>query len=554
MNFFIATLHENPDIAIYLTLALGAWFGTFKIRKFSLGVVTSTLIAGLLIGQLGLHISPVMQATFFDMFLFAVGYAVGPEFIRALKSDGLPQVIFTVIICLSGLGTALILGKIFHYDTALTAGLLSGGYTNSTVLGVASSVMSQNAAAAAALLPVAYAVTYPFGTAGSAWFLATLGPKLMGINLPEACRDYEITHNHHQEIKDSAYSAHVARALTIENPDFDQKTVAQAEEMLGHKVFIRRIRYQPQSPVIQCEAETVLTCGAEIIASGSLQDIVASQSLIGPESADINLLNFATEKLDIVLSKQAARGKTLGDLLYNEFSRPGHGIFLLSVTRADETLPPDIDLALKAGDVLTVKGAGKDVAELAAKTGYADRNTNSSDIMFMCAGIAIGCLIGAITIRVGGIPLSLGTNVGAIVAGVICGYIRSVKRTFGKIANPAIWLLNNLGLNGFIAIVGINAASGFIGGLKHYGLPLFICGIIVTLVPLILGLILGRYVFRFHPGILFGVCAGARSTTAALGAIQDAAKSSVPAIGYTVGYAVSRLVMAVLTIVLLNIY
>ena len=554
MNFLISTLRENPDIAIYLTLALGAWFGTFTIKKFSLGVVTSTLIAGLLIGQLGLHISPVMQSTFFDMFLFAVGYAVGPEFIRALKSDGLPQVIFTVIICLSGLGTALILGKIFHYDTALTAGLLSGGYTNSTVLGVASSVMSQNAATAAALLPVAYAVTYPFGTAGSAWFLATLGPKLMKIDLPQACRDYEKSHGGSQEVKDSAYISHVARALSIRNPDFIGKTVAEAEAILGHNVFIRRIRRQPGGAVTQCEADTVLTEGAEIIASGRLEDIVASQSLIGPESADVNLLNFATEKLDIVLSKAATRGRTLGDLVYSEFNRPGHGIFLLSMTRADEKLPLDMDMPLKTGDVLTVKGEGKDVAALAEKAGYADRNSNSSDLMFMCAGIAIGCLVGAVTIHVGGIPLSLGTNVGAIVAGVICGYIRSVKRTFGKIANPAIWLLNNLGLNGFIAIVGINAASGFIGGLKHYGFPLFICGIIVTLVPLIVGLLLGRYMFRFHPGILFGVCAGARSTTAALGAIQDAAKSSVPAIGYTVGYAVSRLVMAVLTIVLINIY
>ena len=293
MNFFISTLRENPDIAIYLTLALGAWFGTFTIKKFSLGVVTSTLIAGLLIGQLGLHISPVMQSTFFDMFLFAVGYAVGPEFIRALKSDGLPQVIFTVIICLSGLGTALVLGKIFHYDTALTAGLLSGGYTNSTVLGVASSVMSQNAAAAAALLPVAYAVTYPFGTAGSAWFLATLGPKLMKIDLPQACRDYEKTHGGPQEVKDSAYISHVARALNVRNPDFVGKTVAEAEDMLGHKVFIRRIRTQPEGAAAQLESGTLLTQSAENISSDHQHAIASSHTLIALENSVLYRPMFA---------------------------------------------------------------------------------------------------------------------------------------------------------------------------------------------------------------------------------------------------------------------
>jgi putative transport protein len=173
---------------------------------------------------------------------------------------------------------------------------------------------------------------------------------------------------------------------------------------------------------------------------------------------------------------------------------------------------------------------------------------------FMAFGIVVGSLIGAITVHIGGVPLSLGTAVGAIVAGIICGYLRSTMRTFGHIPGPAIWVFNNVGLNGFIACVGLNAALGFVSGIQHYGLTLFLAGTLVTIVPIIVGLLLGRYVFKFHPGILLGACAGARSTTAALGSLQEVAKSNVPVIGYATGYAVSRLVMALLTIVVVNVF
>jgi putative transport protein len=121
MDYIIHTLQKYPEIAIYLTIAVGFWVGNLSLGKFNLGVVTSTLLAGLLIGQVHLVIPPVLQSTFFAMFLFAVGYAVGPQFIRALKSDGISQVFFTILVCASGLVTAILLGKMLHYDAALPA-------------------------------------------------------------------------------------------------------------------------------------------------------------------------------------------------------------------------------------------------------------------------------------------------------------------------------------------------------------------------------------------------------------------------------------------------
>ncbi len=560
MNAFIATLQKYPEIAIYLTIALGFWFGKLQIKNFSLGVVTSTLLAGLLVGQAGIDLPNVLQSTFFAMFLFAVGYAVGPQFIRAVRSDGLPQVFFAILVCASGLGTAILLGKLLGYNAPLTAGLLSGGYTNSTVLGVATDLMNQagnlpeGGKAALALMPVAYAVTYPFGTAGSAWFLATFVPRLFKFDLPKVCEEYEAAHGTGNAGGTTAYREFSARAYRWENPDLFGLTVDQIEARYGHAIFVRRMRVGEGAPIVDCVGGTPLQPGAIVAISGTLDALLAHEKSFGTELKDVPLLDFSTELLDLVVTNRQYAGQSLGSIMKELFGTPGRGVFLTKFTRSDLAMPTNPDIKVQRGDVLTILGAKQDVAKVAKILGYADRPLENSDMAFMGFGIVVGSLLGAITVHVAGIPLSFGTSVGAIVAGIVCGYLRSTMRTFGRIPGPALWVFSNVGLNGFIAVVGLKAASGFVAGLQQYGLTLFLAGVVVTLVPLIVGVLLGKYVFKFHPGILLGACAGARSTTAALGALQDASRSKVPALGYTIGYAVSRLVMAVFTIILVNVF
>lgn len=558
MSYFVTTVQKYPEIALFLTIGIGFVFGNLRFGKFSLGVVTSTLLAGLVVGQVGITLPTVLQSTFFAMFLFAVGYAVGPQFIRAMKSDGLPQVIFAVILCIVGTVTAIVLGKLLGYNSALTAGLLSGGYTNSTVLGVAADLMNQSGVSEAdlrvslALLPVAYAVTYPFGTVGSAVLLANIAPRLLGFDLAKVSAEYERA-NGGAKIGTTAYREYSARALRLTNPAIIGKTVEQVEKMFKNEIFVRRLRASEDAPIVECKHDTVLTDGAIIAVSGGLAALLAYRDDFGPELKDVPLLDFSTEQLDLVVTNKAYAGKTIGEILHTLFGEPGRGVFLLKLTRSDTEMPMREETEVHRGDVLTILGAKADVAKIAKEMGYADRPVEKSDMAFMAFGIVVGSLIGAITIHIGGIPLSLGTAVGAIVAGIICGYLRSTMRTFGYIPGPAIWVFNNVGLNGFIACIGLNAALGFVGGLQQYGLTLFLAGTMVTLMPLIVGLILGHYVFKFHPAIMLGACAGARSTTAALGALQQEAKSNVPVIGYATGYAVSRLVMALLTIVVMNV-
>jgi putative transport protein len=180
-----------------------------------------------------------------------------------------------------------------------------------------------------------------------------------------------------------------------------------------------------------------------------------------------------------------------------------------------------------------------------AALGVADRTAESTDLMTAAGGILLGGLIGALSVNWRGVPIGLSTSGGVLLAGLVLGYLRTVRPTFGGIPTPALALMNTLGLNAFIAIVGINAGPGFVAGVQQVGLSLFLWGAIATAVPLVLAVLLGHYVFKFHPAILFGACAGVRTTTAALGMIQDAAKSKVPALGYGMPYAIGNTLLTI---------
>ena len=557
MEWFVGTLRQYPELAIFLTLGLGYFVGKQKFGGFSLGAVTGTLLAGVLIGQLDITISPNVKSVFFLMFLFAVGYGVGPQFFRGLKGDGLSQVFFAVILCLTCLISSYLAAVILGFDVGLAAGLLSGACTISAVIGVATDTINQLAispdqkAAFINHIPVAYAVTYIFGTAGSAWFLASVGPKILGVDLPAECKQLEREMGAGQPEPGiiSAYTRLAARAYELTNPNLCGKTVAEFEANFSpHRVFVEQVRQDGK--ILDPPAEFVLREG-DVLALGSTRAaLVEIEKEIGPEVDDRELLDFPAESLDVVVTNKAVAGKTLKEIAESDAGRQGRGVFLRKLARGGYEMPLTMGTMVDRGDVLTIAGAQADVERAAKILGYADRTTDMTDMVFVGFGILLGGLIGALSVKVGKVPLSLSTSGGALISGLIFGWLRGVHPTFGRIPGPALWVMNNVGLTTFIAVVGISSGPGFVAGLKQAGLLLFFAGIFITLMPFVVGLFAGKYLFKMHPAIILGACAGARTTTAALGAIQDAAQSKVPALGYTVTYAIGNTLLIIWGVVI----
>jgi putative transport protein len=547
VHWIIETLQRFPEIAIFLTLAVGFAIGGIKFGKFSLGNVTGVLVAGVLIGQINISISPNVKSVFFLMFLFAVGYSVGPQFFRGLKSDGLPQVLFAVVLCVACLLSTFVAAKLAGYNVGQAAGLLSGACTISAVLGVASDSINQlgipddQKQAFIKALPVAYAVSYLFGTAGSAWFLASAGPKLLRVNLAKECADYETKMGGQLEGGElSAYRKLTTRAFRVnEGSRCIGKTIAEYESQFTiPRVFVVRIRQQ--SKVCEPEPNTIIQATDILGLAGPRELILQQQAVIGPEVEDREVFDFPVEMLDVVLTNKAFVGKTLAEVRESDAGNRARGVFLRKIIRAGQEIPLNAGTRVDRGDVLQLVGATRDVERVAKNLGYADRPTDNTDIVFMGTGIVLGALVGAMVIHFGKVPISLSTSGGALIAGLVCGWLRSVNRTFGRIPGPALWVFNQIGLTTFIAVVGLTTGPSFVAGLREAGVSLFLWGVFVTTIPFVIGLYAGKYLFKMHPGILLGACAGARTTTAALGAIQDEAQSKVPALGYTITYAVGN--------------
>lgn len=560
MQWFIHLLQTYPELAIFLTLGAGFWVGKFHIGKFSLGVVTSVLLVGVLIGQLDIHIPGPIKSAFFLMFLFAVGYSVGPQFFRGLKKEGLPQMGFAVLMLLFCLLVPYACAKVMGYDMGQAAGLLSGSQTISAVIGVAGDTINNLDISAADkerminFIPIGYAVTYLFGTAGSAWILASVGPAMLGglEKVRQQCRELEATLGAAHSDDPSmvpGYRPIMARAYILDNTWFDgHKNVKDLELHFhnnGQRVFVVKVRQHGQ--LVDPRPDLLLTTGDEVILSGRREFLLEIEPWLGKETVDNDLGSYTAELLPVVLSSGKFHTMRVNTLREEPFMQ---GVFIRAVKRASIELPVTDTLQLEVGDEVTLVGLKADVDAASANIGFADRPSNEADMIFIGLGIFVGGVIGSLTLLIKGVPLSLSTSGGALIAGLVMGWLRSRRPTYGYIPSSILWFMNNVGLNLFIAIVGITAGPGFVEGFKEVGWSLFLVGAIATTLPLLVGLLLGRYVFKFHPAINLGCNAGARTTTAALGAIQESLQSKTPALGYTVTYAVGNTLLIIWGVVI----
>lgn len=546
-------LRDNPSLAVFLTLGIGFFIGQLKYKSFSLGTVTSVLLVGVLVGQFDIPVPGPLKDVFFLLFLFSIGYSVGPQFFRALKGDGIKQVLFAVVVCglclLSAWGVALCMG----YNIGEAVGLLAGSQTMSAVIGVGTDTINSLGVSEAekqqwiSIIPVCYAVTYVFGTIGSAYILANLGPWLLGglKKVKAETAELEKKMNYGTANTDPNYIKAmrpvVFRAYKVTDSFFaTPRTIDETEDYFrqkGKTIYVERLRSGDTVTDVAPGSDLKITLGDEIVLSGRREFIVGDESWIGPEVFDSDLVDFMAEELDITVASKKFDSMTVDELRRQKFM---YGVSIKSISRSGVSVPVLAQVKIGRGDVVTVVGLGREVDEVARRLGYADRRTTKTDLVFVGLGIFIGGLIGSLALHIGEIPISLSVSGGALIAGLVLGWLRSKHPTFGRLPRSSVWLMDNLGLNMFIAVVGISSGPSFVTGLKEVGPVLFLMGVVATTLPLVLGMIIGRRIFKFPAAINLGCCAGSRTTTASLGAVQDAIGSSLPAMGYTVTYAIGN--------------
>ena len=463
IGWFVTTLRQNAELAIFLALAIGYVVGPLKIASFSLGNVTACLLAGVLVGQLDVAVPGPIKAFFFVLFLFAVGYRVGPQFFAGLKRDGIAQVIFAVVAAVLMLGAAVAFASVVHFNVGEAAGLLAGSLTQSAAIGTATDALARLKLDPAVMktfqdqIAVGYAVAYVMSTFTGVLLCTRLVPLLFRFDLSEECRKLEAQLGLKPETPPGvfgAYAINAVRAVRIESDDIAGKTVGEFErefEASGQRMFVAAFR---RGAAIAAATPLDVIAIGDIVALAGPTGAVISESA-GSEVHDPELLDIPLAQIDVVVTNPDVIGRTVAEVMTGR----ARGVVLKKIVRESVEAPVLPLTVIDRGDTLTIAGFANAVEAAAKVVGYAMRPSPSADVIFISLAIIIGGLIGTLSVVVGGVPIGLGTSCGALLAGLIGGYLRARSPTFGNISPGAQWVFDSFALCVFVAIVGIAAGS-----------------------------------------------------------------------------------------------
>lgn len=551
MDVVRGIISTAPEIFLLLSVALGTILGRLKIRGFSLGTTACTLIVAVLIGQLGTFAFPsVLRIVLFSLFVFTIGYRSGPEFFASLSVRTLAQVALALVLGGTGLIIVLIFAFSFGLDPGTASGLAAGALTQSSVIGTASGALAQLGLPKGVLeqqeanIAAGYAVTYVLGYILTLIYVPLLAPKVMRIDLKVEAKklEAELSGGEPPKTENLHYRKFQARAYRVAAAA--GRTVKAIEEEIGSRTVIERIVRQGAD--IEPHLDTVLEAGDDIVIAGRTAAIVAARPVIGTEiDADEILKAIPGNVIDVLVDNRKLHGRSLQEVA-DRVGNNARGVFLRALTRMGREVPLSPETRLYVGDVMTMVGSTRNIERAAAQVGQVVRSGDRTDIAFLAAGIAAGLLAGLISFKVGGIALTLGGGGGALIAGLVCGWLRSRRPTIGAMPPGAQQTLSDLGLGGFIAAIGLANGHAAWVAIQAHGLLLVGMGLVVTLVPLIVATLFAYHVLRMNPVITCGALAGAMTVDAAVTGCCDVAESQTPVLGVAVPYAVGNVVLTVL--------
>jgi putative transport protein len=551
MNTVRWIISTAPEIFLLLAVAIGTILGRVKIRGFAIGTTACTLIVAVLIGQLGIFtFPPVLRGILFSLFVFTIGYQSGPEFFASLSVRTLVQVALALVLGGTGLIIVLSFAFIFSLDPGTASGLAAGALTQSSVIGTASGALAQLGLPENVLdqqeanIAAGYAVTYVLGYVLTLLFVPFVAPKLMRIDLKkEAAKlEAELSGGTPPKTENLAYRKFQARAYRVSAGA--GRTVKAIEDEVGSRTVVDRIVRKGAD--IQPHLDTILEDGDDIVIAGPTVAIVAAKPVIGTEiDADEILRTIPGNVVEVLVDSRKLHGRSIKEVV-ERVGDNARGVFLRALTRMGREVPLSPDTRIYVGDVMTLVGSTRNIERAAAQLGQILRSGDRTDIAFLAAGIATGLLAGLLSVKVGSVALTLGGGGGALIAGLVCGWLRSRRPTMGAMPPAAQQTLSDLGLGGFIAAVGLANGHAAWVAIQAHGLLLVGMGVVVTLVPLIVATLFAYHVLRMNPVITCGALAGAMTVDAAVTGCCEIAESQTPVLGVAVPYAVGNVVLTVL--------
>ncbi|MVV47025.1 aspartate-alanine antiporter [Pseudomonas sp. PB120] len=553
MSWLHDLFHKSPEIALFLSIAVGYYIGKIKFGKFQLGGVAGSLLVAVLVSQVGVQIDPGVKSVMFALFIYAVGYESGPDFFRSLGRQSIKEIILAIVLAATGLLTVVLLAKWFDLDKGLAAGVAAGALTQSAIIGTAGDAIAKLGLAADEVqrlqgnVAIGYAVTYVFGSFGAILVCVNLLPKFMGRSIKEDALRAETAEQAGVHVygqgQEAAAPDLVGRIFQL--PANTATSVRALESTPGVSITIERVKRDKQ--ILEPSPDMLLQGGDIVLVVGRRPAVVTAAPRMGKELDGVEGMELTMLRRDVVITNAAYDKRSIGDIRADAAQDVRHGVYVSQISRQGKALPLASDTLVTLGDVVTVVGAEQDVKRIVEQVGHAIVPSAKTDFVYMGAGLVVGLLVGLLTARIGSIPLTLGSGGGALLSGLLFGWYRSRRQSFGEMPSGAVQILKDLGLAGFVVVVGISSGLQAVQTVKDQGVSLFVIGVVVTILPLVLTMLFGRYVLRYENTAIFaGALSGTRSANPAFGEILDKAENTVPTVPFAITYALANVFLTLL--------
>ena len=521
-----------------VVIVLGILLGKIKIGGISLGI-TFVLFVGICFGHFGFSINTHVLHFFKEfgliLFVYSVGMQVGPGFFSSFKKGGITLNLLATGIVLLGVAITLIIHYITGLPISTMVGILSGAVTNTPGLGAAQQAYSDMHGELDNTIALGYAVAYPLGVVGI--ILSILFIRFV----------FHISFEKETERLNREDDVHVNEphpiSLSVKNPAVFGKKVGEVSVLIGdHDFVISRIWYNDSKIIELVDAETVLHENDKIFVITCERDRDVVKTFIGeeipmerkqwirPESEFINRR--------IIVTKPGLNGKRLGELKLRKLL----GINITRINRAGVDLVASPNLTLQVGDRVNVVGTEAAIKKAEEILGNSMKRLNEPNLIPIFLGIALGILLGSIPITFPGIPqpVKLGLAGGPLVVAILVSRFGYKYKLVTYTTMSANLMLREIGITIFLACVGLDAGSGFVETIVHKGGFAWIgYGVIITVVPLLIIGIIGRYFYKINYFTLMGLLAGSTTDPPALAYSNTTAGNDAPAVGYATVYPLS---------------
>ncbi|MCG9786229.1 transporter [Vibrio mediterranei] len=567
MSFLFNYLSENPFVFLFLSLAIGYPLGRITVKGVSLGTTAGTLIVGVALALtsfsvFGLKIEEpgLVSDIFLMMFMYAIGMKVGPQFFSGLARGGLDFVVIGLIVVFSNFAIVVIGAKLMGLEPGYAAGIISGSYTVTAVMGVAQSAITSGAFVppagmsadqVSANIAAGYAISYVLSTVLIILLIKYL-PSMFGIDPVKAGKDAEkefSTGDDNEKLPSTFGFSDVGalpidvRAYKVTHEELVGRSVQDLYKHFPDAVVLKVVR---GDEVLDASENPTLQLGDVIGVRGEYGALIKEgEADIGNEVDEPRARNVDIEVADIHVGKSEHAGKTIAQL----HAEVGFGVYFKALFRQGHQQPLLPNTTVEVGDVVRIAGSQWCVEQTASQLNSVPIvESTVTETFYLALALLVGYVFGHLSVTIAGIPFALGTSAGCMLTGIVFSFLRTRNPAFGgPMSEGARSFLQDIGLNLFVAVLAATVGPKILASFQGIiVIKIALLGVTAALVPPLLAWLYGLYIRKMNPAILAGACAGGRNSTPAMKGAQDATQSDMPAIGYPVPYALTSVIVLIL--------